>query len=272
MSEEIPINNVLVAIDPSEKEHNALNRALLMAKYREDDVVIHLVICMELEKLHQIHDATDYYRDTSWFEELTKPLVERNITYTSEVFWTENWHLTMLDAAKRHNANFIILSDYARKKGLSGLTASKWSLFRDSQCPVLIVVPSTQDERKCILAAVNMQTSNPRYADLNEKILTISAQLADSYAAEKHIVNSYEGGETFPDRAMLIREGGIKNENIHVESGNTTDVIVKIADKINADVVVIGTLARKGVMAAMKGNKSEDIIQKLDRDVMIVNS
>jgi len=36
-------------------------------------------------------------------------------------------------------------------------------------------------------------------------------------------------------------------------------------------VVVIGTLSRRGIMAAMRGNKSEEIIRKLNRDVMILN-
>ncbi len=272
MTVENQLNKVLVAIDPTEKEHYALKRALMMNEFIEDGVKIHLFIALDPEKLHKIHDANDFSCNSNWFTELFKPMDVEKIEYTAEVIWTENWHLSMLDASKRHEADIVILSDYRRKEGQTVLSSSKWALLRDSKCPILIVDPSSKLQRNNVLAALNMQTDDPRYAQLNRNIAGVSSLIANSYGAEKHIVNAYESSEDFPDRAKLIRDGDARQENIHVKIGDPTEIIAEVADKINADVVVIGTLARKGVIAAMRGNKSEDIIRKLNRDVMVINS
>ena len=272
MSQENTLNNILVAIDPSESEQYALQRAFMMNNIVEGGIKIHLFIAMDLEKLHKIHDAHDYYCDDKWLAGIYKLLDDENIDYTVEIIWTESWHFSILDAAKRHSSHMIILSDYRSNKKRTELSSSKWSLLRDSKCPVLIVDPSSNLRRKTVLAAVNMQTSNPKYAELNKNITRISSMIASSYGAEKHIVNAYESSDQFPDRAKIIREADVKQENIHVKSGNPVDNVTEVADEIDADVVIIGTLARKGVMAAMRGNKSEEIIHKLNRDVMVINS
>ena len=79
--------------------------------------------------------------------------------------------------------------NYEIEDGPRDLTPSKWSLLRASICPVMIVHPQTNFKRNTILTAVNMQTDNPRYIELNEKIPSYSELLATKYGAEKHVVN-----------------------------------------------------------------------------------
>jgi hypothetical protein len=71
--------------------------------------------------------------------------------------------------------------------------------------------------RSKILAAVNMQTDNPRYVELNEKILSFSELLANKYGAEKHVVNGYEDGMEYPARARLLKETNTKQENLLIK-------------------------------------------------------
>ena len=272
MSENIGITNVLVVIDPTKKEQYALKRALMMNEFLKGGIKIHLFITVESETLYDIENGNDIHCNNIWFAELVKPLVLDNIDHTAEMIWTDNWHISVLDASKRHNADLIILSDYRDEKGYTDLSASKWALLRNSACPIMIVDPNTNLTRKTVLAAVNLQTKDPRHVELNKKVMSISSILANDYGAELHIVNSYDKSENFPDRAMLIRESGAKQENIHVEIDDPVDLIDSVAKEIDADVVVIGTIARKGVRAAMRGNKSEHIIHKMNRDVMVINS
>ncbi len=266
------ISNVLVVIEPAEDVQYALKRALKTHEMLENDVNIHLFISFEMDKLKAGGENYDFSCDNSWFESLVKPLVEKNITYTAEVFWTENWHRSIMATVKRHDIDMIIMSDYTTEKNQNDLSAEKWTLLRVSECPVLIVHPAAKLHRKTILAAVNMQTDNPRYVELNAKILKMARMMASYYGAEKHIVNAYEDSLEFPDRAKLLHDTGAKQPNVHVQLGNPTTIIATVADDIDADVVIIGTLSRRGILAAMRGNKSEDIIHRLNRDVMVLNS
>lgn len=272
MSEELKtFNNVLVVIDPAMKEQYALKRALKMNEILDGGINVHLFISYEMDELRKSQDTFDFYCDNNWFAELVKPLITENISYTAEVFWTADWHNSILDSVKRNNSEFIIMSDYTTEKDRNDLSAAKWSLLRVSSCPVMIVHPATELQRKTILAAVNMQTDNPRYVDLNSKILSITRVMAAAYGAEKHIVNAYEDSMEFPDRAKLLRDTETKQQNIHVHLGDPVEIISEVAEEIDADVVVIGTLSRRGIMAAMRGNKSEKIIHKIKRDVIILN-
>lgn len=265
------LKNIIVAIDPLEKIQYGLNRALTMNKVLDGGVNIHLFISLEMDKLHKSHDTYQYACDGEWFNELVKPMVDNGIDYTSEVIWTDAWHRSMVETSQKYNADLIIISDYTTEQDRTDLTPSKWALLRASICPVMIVHPQTNLERNTILAAVNMQTDNARYAELNEKILSYSKLLSDKYGAEKHIVNGYEDGMVYPDRAKLLRDTNTKQENIHVRQGGPRAIISEVANEIDADIVVIGTLARRGVMAAMRGNKSERIIRELNCDVMVLN-
>lgn len=272
MSEELKtFNNILVVIDPAKEEQYALKRALKMNEILDGGVNIHLFISFEMDELRKNQDTFDFHCDNKWFAELVKPLVEENIHHTAEVFWTADWHNSILESVKRNNSEFIIMSDYTTKEHRNELSAAKWSLLRVSNCPVLIVHPATELQRKTILAAVNMQTDNPRYVDLNKKILKLTRIMAAAYGAEKHIVNAYEDTMEFPDRAKLLRDTEAKQENTHVHLGDPVEIISEVAEEIDADVVVIGTLSRRGIMAAMRGNKSEEIIRRINRDVIILN-
>lgn len=265
------LKNIIVAIDPLEKVQYALNRALVMNKVLDGGVNIHLFISLEMDKLHKLHDTFDFSCEGEWLNELVKPMVDGGIDYTSEIVWTDAWHRSMVETSKKYDADVIIISDFTAKGKTTDLTPSKWALLRASQCPVMIVHPNTSSESKTILAAVNMQTDNARYAELNEKILATSALLAEKFGAEKHVVNGYEDGMEYPDRAKLLRDTNTKQENIHVRQGGPRAIISEVATEIDADIVVIGTLARRGVMAAMRGNKSERIIRELSCDVMVLN-
>lgn len=272
MTEEIQnLKNILVAIDPMEETQHALQRALMMNKVLDGGINIHLFISVEMDKLHKQHDTFEFSFDGDWYKNLVQPIVDAGITYTSETLWSDAWHRSVVTATRKNDIDMAIIADYATEQGRTDLSPSKWALLRVSECPVLIVHPSSSLNRQTVLAAVNMQTDNPKYAALNEKILSFVDLLATKYGAEKHVVNGYEDGMEYPDRARLLRETDTKQENLHIKQGGARAIIAEVATEINADVVVIGTLARSGVMAAMRGNKSERIIRELSCDVMVLN-
>ena len=267
----LKLKNVIVAIDPMDSNQYGLERAIEMNAVLEGGINIHLFITTEMDKVRKAEDSFEFTCEGEWYGELTKPMADRGIDYTAQLTWTDNWHRSINAAAEKQNADLIIMSDYTSENSQTELTPSQWALLRASKCPVMIVYPNTGLENKTVLAAVNMQTDNPRYAELNEKINTFSNLLADKYDAEKHIVNAYDDGMEYPDRAKLIRDTNTKQENIHVKQGSPRAIISETATEINANIVVIGTLARSGIMAAMRGNKSEKIIRDLKCDVMVLN-
>ena len=59
----------------------------------------------------------------------------------------------------------------------------------------------------------------------------------------------------YPDHAKLLRDTNTKQENLNIKKGGPRAIILEMTTEIDAEIVVIGTLARSGIMAAMRETK-----------------
>jgi universal stress protein E len=59
-------------------------------------------------------------------------------------------------------------------------------------------------------------------------------------------------------------------EQIHIKAGNPNTVIPSIASKIKAELVVIGSVGRRGLKAKLMGNTAESILALLKTDVLVM--
>ncbi len=270
MNTETP-ERVLVVIDPTKDNHPALDRAIITSHIRSLHPYIHVFMGVDGDSIDTSATNPALYRDADWFLNLLKPLRDEGLKYSSQASWSTQWQQSILEAAAQIEADLIVIADYSIKASAGFLSDSNWALLRKSQCPVLIVRPEAQPQRETVLAAINVQAKDERYLALNEKVLARGKWMADRYGAAFHVVNAYSDSLNYPDRGQLVRDTGLDAECIHVKQGSPEDVISEVANALNADVVVIGTLAREGVLRAMRGNTSEKVIGKLTQDVMTLN-
>jgi nucleotide-binding universal stress UspA family protein len=61
---------------------------------------------------------------------------------------------------------------------------------------------------------------------------------------------------------------GLPRENIHRDMGKPEDVIAGISEKVNADMVVLGISARKGLAATFSSHTTEKVMEKITIDVV----
>lgn len=272
--------NIFVVVDPTRGEHPALNRAVIAADTHASPPNIHLFISVDQSAKDFSSSDTVSGISLDELNGLLEPLREKSISCTAEVCWSPQWQEAIVASAKRFEADMILVTDYAAGEGNGvekrpslrrSLTDAKWALLRNAACPVLIIRPGTEAQRKNILAAVNMQSGDSRYDALNTKIISRGQWLADLYNAQFHVVNAYSDSMHYPDRGQILREVNLGPEQVHIKQGNPEDVISEVAANVDADIVVIGTMARKGVLGAMRGNTSEKVLNKLTGDVMTLN-
>jgi universal stress protein E len=71
-------------------------------------------------------------------------------------------------------------------------------------------------------------------------------------------------------QAMIAHsnEFDISVANTHVEEGLPEAVIEHVAIKIDAELVILGTIGRTGISAALIGNTAEHVIDQLNCDVL----
>jgi len=261
----------LVIVDPSHEEHMALQRMLDIVRQQQKwDLEFHLLIGFESPDKTEPDAPTEVIRSVKDIQTMLAPLDELNVNYTAEFFWTRDWRKSITDAAEKYGCDTIMICETSAEHK-TGITDSKWDLVRQATCDVVIVDEGTRAPIECILAAVNTQAKDAVHIALNEKIIERGLFLSEYFGAEFHVVNAYKDSEDFPDRALIGRMSGLPREKIHRDMGKPEDVIAGIAEKINADMVILGISAKKGLAATFSSHTTEKVMEKITIDVVALS-
>jgi nucleotide-binding universal stress UspA family protein len=166
--------------------------------------------------------------------------------------------------------------------------------------------PPEKSNYSSIIAAVDFDllVPLPSEHDLNREILELAASLALSDSASLHIVHAWEA---LAER-MLVSRGGMSPEGaisyiqreqahhrnelhrlaeklrgwigkdaydylsprVHLPEGPAKVVIAPLAAELQADLVVMGTVARTGISGLIIGNTAEAILNRLRCSVLAV--
>lgn len=264
---------LFVVLDPNDEQHIALERVAITAELYDVKPFIYVFVAVDGDAVDTRAGNSKLFRDQHWFNEtIKKPLEAAGLDYLIEVSWSTEWQKSIMQAAKRLSVDLIYLPVHAKVRFTRfTFTESKWELLKGAPCPVTLIRPDAKPQRKVILAAVNFQAKRQVQKELNNLILEQARHYAEVYGAELHVVNGYLDSMNYPDRGRLARETGLTNDRIHVKNGYSSDVVSQVADEINADLVVMGTLGQTGMSSTRRGNTAERMIAALDNDVMVIN-
>ncbi len=181
-------------------------------------------------------------------------------------------------------------------------------LLRKCPCPVWLIKPVAQKTYRRILAAVDVDDTHApaeqKFRDaLNHQIMELASSMALSGFAELHIVYAWEATGEGVLRGALIhvpeekviafneyerqkREAGMSrlmNEvsnnlgqetfsylkpQTHLIKGWARKEIPALARQIEADLIVMGTVARTGVAGFIIGNTAEAILNQIECSVL----
>ncbi len=183
-------------------------------------------------------------------------------------------------------------------------------LLRKCPCPVWLIKPTAPKSYRCVLAAVDINETSPEIETktsqaLSQQILEIASSLALSDFAELHIVHTWEAIaenalrgaranttevqiENYIKHVKQQHESGLNSlvrdatsslskESLnylkpqkHLVKGSARKEIPAVAKRINADLVVMGTVARTGIPGFIMGNTAETVLNQLDCSVLAI--
>lgn len=264
---------LLVVVDPSQSEHIALQRAIITSSFRNPKPFVNVLVAVDNESVDTRAVNDNIFRHQGWFREHIKtPLEEAGIEYHLEISWSTEWQKSIVNAARQISADsvFLPVKEKSNKQRFT-FSDSKWELLKASSCPVVLVRPGAKEQRKNILAAVNFQATSDVQRELNMKILKEGRRMAEGYGAKFYVVNAYLDSLNYPDRGKLAAQTGLPADSIFVKNGYTDEVVSAVAQEVDADLVVMGTLGANGMLKSHRGYTAERLIGALDDDVMVIN-
>lgn len=298
----IQFQKILAVIDPSQEQQTSLNRSLQIARKTGASVTAFLTIydfsyemttMLSLDEREAMRQAVVDDR-TEWLVNLiNEEINDPQISVDVRVVWNNRPYESIIYDVIDANYDLIVKSTHSHDDLKSVIfTPTDWHLMRKSPVPVLLVKEHDWPDNGNIIASVNVGTEDEAHAQLNDKVTHTAKEFAELLSGNVHLVNSYPG--TPVNIAIEIPEfdphgynESVKNyhrqsmqqhaarfaideANCHVREGLPEEAIPAVARNIDAELVIIGTVGRVGLSAALIGNTAEHVIDSLHCDVLAI--
>lgn len=173
-------------------------------------------------------------------------------------------------------------------------TPLDWKLLRYSPIPVIIAKEHSWTPGANILVAINFDDEDLNAQRLmNLRLLRHAQQISTLTGGTIHLVNAavpitpstlVEIPGFSPDLyseavynqssdklVLFAKKHRIPESNCHICIGQPDDVIYHQAKKLNANFILIGNSARKGVVGNIIGNVCEQITDDVGCDIMVIS-
>lgn len=167
------------------------------------------------------------------------------------------------------------------------------SLLRLCPCPVWLLKPEIHGEFDVILAAVDMEDEDATHVNLNREILELGHSIAERENAHLHIVSAWDfwmesslrrrAGDEEIDAALAAHEKSVHQRldqllepfqathdspQVHIRRGSPARIVRSVADEIEADLMVMGTVCRTGAAGFLIGNTAESVLSDITCSVL----
>lgn len=268
----LTIDTILCIIDPTTNQQRALQRAEYVA--RQSGAKVRALLCFTPPAGTDTDDgnefqAAEHRRHELWVEDLVKPLKVADIDVSIDLRASPDWRDAISAAVRDTDADLVIKATSPRSALRRRLMkTSDWLVLRESSVPVLFVKRSGSAPIERVLAAVNITARDDAHVRLTDMVLATGRDAADQLGAELHVVNAYVDSKNFIHPPDLAKRAGVERQRAHVGDADPEDLIAEISEKIDASLVVIGSVGRKGMAAAVVGNTAERILDTVTADIL----
>lgn len=205
------------------------------------------------------------------------------------------WHKPTWEATARQvldHAPDLVIKDVDTNSALQRaiFTPADWHLMRVCPAPLMLVDSHSSSFPQRILAAVDPFDTHDKPADLNDRILEAALAMAYQCDATVHVVHAHDylsaafflgdeadarylaaARETHREKFIAFGKAhGIPRDRMHFVEGSPARVIADLAEDINADLVVLGTVVRPRLKRILIGATAEEILGVIHSDVMVL--
>ncbi|MEM9101594.1 MAG: universal stress protein UspE [Pseudomonadota bacterium] len=292
---------IVTVVSKNDKNNVAIKRAAMIAQRFSAKLMVIMCAYDQSFEMTSIMKDTDRenLRDAIIQEkekvlgEIIERHVPKEIEYDQQVLWGSREYELIRQYCVEKISDLLV--KYVKHEStLSRLffTPQDWHIIREVPCNILFVQGEGWRPQGNIIAAVSADDDDAHHLRLNNHIINTSLFLSEKFDAQVHVTNVYpyplvdvpfaysgidhemycknmrESHEESTKK--LVVEKPIADENLHIIEGLPEEAIPNLAQQINAELVVMGTVARKGLSGAVIGNTAERILDKINCDVLAI--
>jgi universal stress protein E len=298
----ISVKNILVIVDPTATSHPAIAKASVLAQHFGSR--LELFVCDYRSGLEAPSAAgaraTLVAHRYEFLESLAAPLRKAGITVAVDACFASPLHEAILRKVRSSHADLIVKdTHYHSLMRRTLVTNTDWHLLRGCPVPLLLVKPAQWNQKLCTLAAIDPGHHADVPAALDSHICEWSVLLANALHGAAHAVHIY-----FPNALLLssvagnlpltvsvgmetqlIEEErrarlekvqaitlpvGIKAEHLHLELGTPSGLLAEAAERLHADILVMGAVSRSGLKRLFIGSTAEHTLDHIPCDLLVL--
>ncbi|MEI2264420.1 universal stress protein UspE [Erwinia sp. CGal63] len=294
--------NILVAIDAQQDDQPALRRAVYLNQRLGGQITAFLPIydfSYEMTTLLSPDERVTMRKGvisqrTEWIREQAKAYLAAGVKIDIKVVWHNRPYEAIIQEVLDGGYDLLLKMTHQHDRLQSVVfTPTDWHLLRKCPCPVWMVKDQPWPEGGKAVVAVNLASEEPHHDPLNTRLVKETLELAEQVNhTEVHLVGAYPITPVniaieLPDFDPSVYNDAIRGQHLlamkalrqsfsidekftHVEKGLPEEVIPDLAERLDAGVVVLGTIGRTGLSAAFLGNTAEQVIDHLRCDLLAI--
>jgi universal stress protein E len=283
---------IIVLVRGNDPEQRAIQRAALCTSRITEVVLLDVVHEPMLDGymgntvIYEPLRARVLAERTERVKGLIAALHGRGLDATGKAVWDHPLDEAVAKEVRAQGADLVVIAP----ADASGLSQSDWRLVSTCPAPVLVVKAAPAHKYRHIVAAVDPFHAHAKPAELDLAILGHARELQARTGATLSALHCFTPYEYFgtdltkplgdlPSAAarreqveVLLRKSDLQASAARVEIGATHDVLKRLAERGEADVIVMGALARGRLKDWLIGNTAERVLHGTDVDVLAVKA
>lgn len=263
----MPLNKIMVVVDPTAEQQPAFERALESARLTGSK--LHLYACLDGES-----GCTSAEEAGAKLQPLLDDLAARagDAEVTTETELADEWRVAAVSAAARCGASMVFKNSFDHSSVQRELrSTSDWALLRMAPCPVLLVKNFHDWKHRRVLAAINPASPDAAHIKLNHQIIGTARGFAEAYGSDAHFVTAFSDLNNPPAAEEIAESCGTPVEHVHLVHGKAADAIRDTAQELDVDLIIVGTVQRDGIKGRVVGNTSERLLDQTHSDLLVLN-
>jgi nucleotide-binding universal stress UspA family protein len=227
-------------------------------------------------------------------ERLASSMKDWGARVTTRTVWAAPAYEGILAAAKDWEADLLVVGAHDHETLHTRLTDIDWQLMRRTACPLLLVKSPSFAGYRVILAAVDPLHAHDEPYGLDRAVLTAGRCFAAAFGSTLRAIFAYRGAAAYELASAvevapgvlygaenvealhrhavedLVERFGIAPTEVDLVEGAPAEAVIDTVAKRRAELAVIGTPQRRGVLAAAVEGTAELVAAEVPCDVLVV--
>ena len=209
-----------------------------------------------------------------------------DLPVATTLVWQKDIHHWLIRQCARKSYAVLIRTGHRTDRFF--YTRTDWQLLRECPVPVMIVAEKKWRSTRPVVAAIDVNTRLRVKQSLNHDVIATAKRYAEALDAPLYILQALHipailteldlvdgpershqlKREMAPKLEKLSEQHGIALKQFRMKQGPVDRVITSEAARLKAQLLVMGTVGRKGVKAKLLGNMAESVLTRVRTDVL----